>query len=239
MEAGRRHDGGGGDGGGDMRGKPSSIAGAPATNGGSRLPWPLLTNLALASILALWLFANRPDCLQSPEAILNAVAEAVKGRLRSGRGARSGGGTSGPAAPPPPPSPVVPPPRPPLSPPPCLVGVNPALAQALRRAVPQVDYAAAAPEVVTTGIKAARSNGFTAVPGAHASSAPVEATAASSVPAKKQCLRCCSAPATVGVLHGRSVHLCLCADCVPGFAVGDPCPRCGVPATSVLRCILA
>ncbi|KXZ53076.1 hypothetical protein GPECTOR_8g69 [Gonium pectorale] len=115
--------------------------------------------------------------------------------------------------------------------------MNPALALALRRATPR-PLERESP-VTGSGDDSGSESAPAAARAVLVAGAAAASTAAGDVPAKKQCLRCCSAPATVGVLHGRSVHLCLCADCVPGFAVGDPCPRCGVPAASVLRCILA
>jgi hypothetical protein len=39
------------------------------------------------------------------------------------------------------------------------------------------------------------------------------------------CVKCLIAPATVGVLHGNSVHLVACQACAPGLA-GSECAIC-------------
>ncbi|KXZ53079.1 hypothetical protein GPECTOR_8g71 [Gonium pectorale] len=380
-----------------MRVACSEEAAAAATNGGSRITWPMLTNLALASFLALWLFAYRPNWLRSPEAFVNTAMEAAKAppakstapkarpgtsktafvpastclpdagvqhqqqqqmerapkgkpvasfaEGRTGSSAASAlaaalpftaalGGdarpedafpaswstaapsaaatrpTAGPAAvapkqarpvpppplsqthspsvppassfwgwaaaaatsatarPPPPTTPLRPPPVPaspvrqapaaapgtreepaappteqpspdleipkpipvkaPVAPPAVtptpaaapLVGVNPALAHALRRTAGGA-AGAAAPGVQPLTSQAAGGG-----------------VAGRVVPVKKLCFRC-NAQARVGVVHGRFMHLCLCSGCGQGFSVGDPCPECGEPATSVLSCFLA
>jgi hypothetical protein len=40
------------------------------------------------------------------------------------------------------------------------------------------------------------------------------------------CVICLSAPREVGLLHGASVHKCLCKECAPMVRVGTPCPMC-------------
>lgn len=40
------------------------------------------------------------------------------------------------------------------------------------------------------------------------------------------CVICLSAPREVGLLHGASVHKCLCKECAPMVRVGAPCPLC-------------
>ena len=40
------------------------------------------------------------------------------------------------------------------------------------------------------------------------------------------CVICLSAPREVGLLHGTSVHKCLCKECAPMVRTGTPCPMC-------------
>jgi hypothetical protein len=40
------------------------------------------------------------------------------------------------------------------------------------------------------------------------------------------CVICLCAPREVGLLHGASVHKCLCKECAPMVRVGTPCPMC-------------
>jgi hypothetical protein len=40
------------------------------------------------------------------------------------------------------------------------------------------------------------------------------------------CVICLSAAREVGLLHGSTVHKCLCRECAGMIAVGAPCPMC-------------
>lgn len=48
------------------------------------------------------------------------------------------------------------------------------------------------------------------------------------------CVICLSAPREVGLLHGTSVHKCLCKDCAPMVRVGTACPMCRQTVERVL-----
>ena len=40
------------------------------------------------------------------------------------------------------------------------------------------------------------------------------------------CVVCEDEVKSVGLLHGRSVHLCLCTSCAAKYSVGQACPMC-------------
>ena len=48
------------------------------------------------------------------------------------------------------------------------------------------------------------------------------------------CVICLAAERTVGFMHGRSVHRCVCAECSELFKVGSPCPLCRQPVEVVV-----
>ncbi|GFH16374.1 ANK_REP_REGION domain-containing protein, partial [Haematococcus lacustris] len=52
---------------------------------------------------------------------------------------------------------------------------------------------------------------------------------------QKACVICLSAPKTVGLLHGTSVHKCVCGECAKELVVGTtPCPMCRMIVEGVL-----
>lgn len=48
------------------------------------------------------------------------------------------------------------------------------------------------------------------------------------------CIICLAAPKEVGLLHGDSVHRCVCKGCAPYLGTGAPCPLCRQPVERLL-----
>ncbi|KAF5830067.1 hypothetical protein DUNSADRAFT_15067, partial [Dunaliella salina] len=49
-----------------------------------------------------------------------------------------------------------------------------------------------------------------------------------------ECVICLSAPREVGLLHGGTMHLCVCKDCSKVMRTRHPCPICRAPITKLI-----
>jgi hypothetical protein len=71
---------------------------------------------------------------------------------------------------------------------------------------------------------------------AGAASNPEEAGAASNPEEAdfNECAICMSHVSDAALLHGTSVHMCVCRSCAMHFAIGTPCPMCRLPVERVV-----
>ena len=53
----------------------------------------------------------------------------------------------------------------------------------------------------------------------------------------KECAICMERPREAGFVHGGTMHMIVCRQCVGRVAVGDPCPMCRVPVEHVVSAI--
>jgi hypothetical protein len=70
-------------------------------------------------------------------------------------------------------------------------------------------------------------------PGSAGGSARRSSTA-ESLPEGELCVICLSSGREVGLLHGASVHMCVCKACAPLLRPGQPCPMCRQPIERII-----